>query len=353
MPLDQPNDVEAALDTDRGSDLAMPLGEHLDELRARLIYAGIGIAAAAAVTFAFGFRLIGWLAQPLLQAQDTMGFPTQTLVLDPTAGFTSVYLPVSLIAAVLLASPWVIYQGWKFVSVGLYHHERRAIYILTPFSTLMTAAAVAFTYYVLLPVSLMFFFQFASRYPPVDLTVRNPVIDLLREAYGPGAGVSGIDVTPPQAETVSELPRFPVLDEDPADAAEGSVWFNGREGKLKATVNGTVRVMAMQSDKLIAPMPSLGQYVRFAAMTMLGVTAAFQLPVVMLVAGWTRLFDPRSIASLRKYAFFGAFAVGAVLTPTDLVSMVVLALPLYLLFEVGLVVMKLGDRRRTPLPDDT
>lgn len=346
MPLDQPDDLVSR------SDISMPLGEHLEELRRRLIYVGLGVAVAAIITFTFGFRLIAWLAQPLLQAQDAMGFPTQTLVTDPTAGFTSVYLPVALIAAVLLASPWVIYQGWKFISVGLYHHERKAVYILTPFSTIMTALAVAFTYYVLLPVSLLFFLQFASYYPKIELSEPNPVMQLLLEAYGQTPGVSGLDV--PAAENI-ELPVFPVLDHDPIDVAEGSVWINQNEGKLKAVVNGNVRIVGLRSDNLISPLPQLGDYVRFAAMMMFGVTLAFQLPVVMLVAGWTQLFDPRSVASLRKYALFAAFAAGAVLTPTDLFSMIILAVPLYLLFEVGLLMMKIATKKppaEIPPPDE-
>lgn len=344
MPMDQPNSLMM------GSDISMPLGDHLEELRTRLIYAGIGIGLALIVTFIFGFRLIGWLAQPLLQAQDAMGFPTQTLVTDPTAGFTSVYLPVAIIAAVLLASPWVIYQGWKFTSVGLYAHEKKAVYVLTPFSTLMTALAVSFTYYILLPVSLLFFLQFASHYPKVELQSPNPVMQLLLDAYGdqPGEpGVSGPDVL--AAENVA-LPIFPVLDQDPADPVEGNLWINQKEGKLKAVVNQQIRIVGLQSDRLISPLPQLGDYVRFAAMMMFGVTLAFQLPVIMLVLGWTQLFDPSTIASLRKYALFLAFAAGAILTPTDMLSMFVLAVPLYLLFEVGLVMMKLSTKKKTPPP---
>ena len=331
----------------------MPLGDHLEELRVRLLWALAGVVVAAVVTFIYGFKLIGWLAQPLLQAQDAMGFPTQTLVLEPTAGFASVYLPVSLIGAVLLASPWVIYQAWKFISVGLYHHERKAVYLLTPFSTLMTALAVGFTYYVLLPVSLMFFLQFATYYPKIELGKPNPVQEILLRAYS----VEDRNMTELLGEDAATeagnltLPRFPVLLEDPVDPPEGSVWLRADQGKLKARVNGRVRIVGLQNDQLLSPTPQLGQYVKFAAMMMLGVTVAFQLPVVMLVAGWTQLFDPRAIASLRKYALFLAFAAGALLTPTDLLSMVVLAVPLYLLFEFGLLMMKV-TYRNTPPPED-
>lgn len=331
----------------------MPLGDHLEELRTRLLLALAGVVVAAVITFIYGFKLIAWLAQPLLQAQDAMGFPTQTLVLEPTAGFASVYLPVALIAAVLLASPWVIYQAWKFVSVGLYHHERKAVYLLTPFSTLMTALAVCFTYYVLLPVCLMFFFQFATYYPKIELSDPDPVQKLLLQAYSV-ADTAPVDTEKSTADTTS-FPRFPILAEDPPDPPEGALWFDAASGKIKARLDGQIRVVPLQSDRLLAPTPQLGQYVRFAAMMMLGVTIAFQLPVVMLVAGWTQLFDPRSIALLRKYAIFLAFAAGALLTPTDLLSMVVLAVPLYLLFEFGLLMMKLTYRKstpKTPPPDE-
>jgi sec-independent protein translocase protein TatC len=338
MPLDQPT----------AADPSLPLGDHLEELRGRILWAGAGVVLAAVVTFYFVFDLIAWLAQPLLQAQDAMGFPTQTLVTEPTAGFTSVVLPVGLIAALLLACPWVIFQGWKFVSIGLYAHERKAVYVLTPFSTLMTGLAVGFTYYVLLPISLLFFLRFATYFPDVQLENPNPVMQVLLDAYGRSGEIDDLLTTDPPAT----LPTFPVLGADPPDAGEGAVWFNAEQSKFKAMVRGRIRVIALQSDQMISPLPQLGQYVKFAAMMMLGVTIAFQLPVVMLVAGWSNLFDPRSVAMLRKYALFGAFAAGALLTPTDAVSMFVLAVPLYLLFEVGLVMMKLARPKEVPPPEE-
>ncbi|MEM6855988.1 MAG: twin-arginine translocase subunit TatC [Planctomycetota bacterium] len=346
MPMDQSAELAPAKDTD----VSMPLGDHLEELRGRILLAGAGVIVAAAATFFYVYDLIGWLAQPLMQAQDAMGFPTQTLVTEPTAGFTSVILPVGIIAAVLLASPWVIYQAWKFISVGLYHHERKAVYILTPFSTLMTTLAVLFSYYVLLPVSLMFFLQMATYYPTVELSQPNPVMSILLEAYGKKSSVDLSEVA--ASEVGSNGLTVPVFADDPVDAATGEVWFNLSEGKLKIDVGDSIRIVGMQSDRLISPLPALGHYVRFAAMMMFGVTLAFQVPVVMLVAGWTNLFDPRSIASLRKYALLIAFAAGALLTPADATSMFVLAIPLYLLFELGLLMMKVTYKGDPPPPDE-
>ena len=332
MPLDQPETNEDAWDA------PMPLGDHLEELRRRLLWALGGLVAAAVVTFTFGFQIIGWLAQPMVQAQYALDFPPQTVVLDPTAGFTSVYLPVSLIAAVVLASPWLIFQAWQFVVVGLYERERRAVYLLAPFSTLMAGLGVAFAYYILLPVSLMFFLQFATYYPDIKVGNPNPVTAILLQAYGVNPRIDP-DAAAPVPPELKPL-ELPVLGHDPVETPEGAVWINRRESKIKVVVEGKTRVIPLQSDRLIAPMPHLGEYVRFAAMMMLGITAAFQLPVVMLVAGTTGLFDAAAVAGLRKFALFVSFAAGAILTPTDLLSMFVLAVPLYLLFEVGLVLMR-------------
>ena len=324
-PLDQPDD---------SSLIAMPLGDHLEELRRRIIWSIAGVVLAAALTFWFGFTLIAWLARPLVQAQDAMGFPPGTQTLEPTAGFTSVYLPVCLIAAVLLAAPWILFQAWRFVAGGLYHHERRAAHLLAPFSTVMVALGVAFTYYLLLPVSLLFFLNFATKYPPIQAGTPNALTSLLLKGYTPRAPISlteeGTGVT---------APALPVFDEDPDDVPNGAMWINARAGKIKIRVGDTVRFIALERDNLLTPRVELGAFVKFAANMMLGVCIAFQLPVVMLVAGWSGLVEAKTLAPFRKYALFAAFAAGALLTPTDLTSMFVLAIPLYLLYEVGLVIM--------------
>lgn len=337
MPLDQP-DTPDSPEAESVWDMPMPLGAHLEELRRRMLWALGGLLAAAILTFIYGFQIIGWLAQPMVQAQYALDFPPQTVVLDPTAGFTTVYLPVALIAALVVASPWLIFQAWQFVVVGLYARERKAVYLLAPFSTLMAGLGVAFAYYILLPVSLMFFLQFATFYPDIKVGNPNPVTALLLQAYGVNPSIDP-DAAAPVPEGLEPL-ELPVLGQDPIETPEGAVWINRRESKIKVIVEGKTRVIPLQSDRLIAPMPHLGEYVRFAALMMLGITAAFQLPVVMLVAGTTGLFDARSIAGLRKYALFVSFAAGAILTPTDLLSMLVLALPLYFLFEFGLILMR-------------
>ncbi len=313
----------------------MPLGEHLEDLRRRLISALVGIGVALGVTIYFGFDIILFLAQPLLQSQRAMGYPLGTYDFDATAGFTGVFIPVTLVAAVILASPWVIYQLWLFIVAGLYSYERHAMRILAPFSTVMVLLGVLFTYYILLPVCLLFFLNFATLYPKVHVGEPNFIMKQFLRAYDAGPAHQPLTTD----DTARPL-KIPVLRKDPLKPTEGDVWINGPEHSFKAFVANDVRVLSAGPDRLITPLPKAGEYVRFAAFMMLGVVIAFQVPVAMLILGWTGLFEPKRIAKVRKYAIFACAAAGAVLTPTDVFSMVVLAVPLYLLFEFGLLLMR-------------
>ena len=65
---------------------------------------------------------------------------------------------------------------------------------------------------------------------------------------------------------------------------------------------------------------------------------AFQVPIVIIIIVWTGLVSRRALKSARPYVFLGAFVIGAVLTPPDLFSQTLLAVPMYLLYEIALLV---------------
>ncbi|MEM1099326.1 MAG: twin-arginine translocase subunit TatC, partial [Planctomycetota bacterium] len=294
-------------------------------------------------------RVIAWLARPLLSAMHETGYPPQTFVTDPTAGFTSVYLPVSFIAALIVASPWVLFQVWRFVAVGLYANERRAVHILVPFSTFMTALGVGFTYYVMLPVALIFFLSFAKLYPQVEPGEPGMVLGFLLDT------VYGSDRPDPltfEDPATAIIPALPVLAGDPDPLLEGMLWIDGRTGTLRMVVNERITEQAAVKPQLMTPLPKVDEYIRFAAYLGLGVVAAFQLPVFMLVTGWTGLIDPEWVAKGRKYALFVCVCLGGILTPTDLLSMAVLSVPLYGLFELGLILMRVAYKNRAHDEDE-
>lgn len=355
MPLDQPDEHDPSQDPDEyrgelddqghyklGDDQTMPLGDHLEELRGRIVKMLIGVVLALVLTVIFGFEIIGWLAQPLLHVQGMLGVPAQPIQTDPTAGFTSVYLRVVLIAAVIVAAPWIIWQAWQFIVVGLYEHEKKAVHILAPFSTVMTFLGVLFTYYILLPVSLAFFINFVTYYPEYKVDSEPSLVtQWVLSPYQKDLGSNR-----PEGFVFDTEPlNLPVLETAPKEPSEGDIWINAERGRVELFNDGTVRVLDQRSTNLITPLPAMNEYIKFATFMMLGSVIAFQLPVIMLVLGWTQIFDPRGIQSIRKYALFVCFALGALLTPADPLSMLVLAIPLYLLFEFGLILMKVTFNR--------
>ena len=359
MPMDQPDNlVEPSAAAEAGERVSpmktMPLGEHLEELRRHLLLglAGVGVGLVVAVTFSF--EIIAWLQTPLIEAQHALGYTPQTVATDATFGFMTVYVPVSLIAALVIAAPWVVYQLWRFVESGLYEHEKKAAHLLAPLSAVMTVGAVLFARYVLLPVCIVFFLKFAALYPEMQPRQPGAMISLLTrgESAGGDAGGAGGEISEPSGGASEAAPvRVPVLEGDPVDPRPGDLWIDAGDGRVKLMLHGDVRVLAVTSSRLLSPLPDLPKQVKFAAMLGLGVVIGFHLPVLMLVVGWTGLVDPAMVAKQRKYAVFGCFALGAVLTPADLMSMFVLGVPMYGLFELGLVLMRWADRDRNSEPE--
>lgn len=341
----------------------MSLGEHLEELRARLILALVGVGVASIVTLYMGRQIVGWLVQPLARELRHLGLPPQTYNLGVTTGF-SVYLKVSLVGGLILASPWVIYQLWKFIEAGLYQSERRVVLTVLPFSALMSGLGVLFMYYFMLPVCLAFLIGFAASYPPpaVDSGGGFPLSHWLADVVGSYSGrqVEHLPSTAMpddqaagsgQAGVSAPAARLPVLREDPADAVEGQAWIKLPERELRVFFGGRVHAFApLVGASLVQPWIELGDYIGFVTLLTLGIVIAFQLPVVMLILSWTGVLAPADLSRYRKYCVFGCFVLGSVLTPADPVSMFVLALPLWGLYELGLLLMRLTYRPIEPEP---
>lgn len=73
---------------------------------------------------------------------------------------------------------------------------------------------------------------------------------------------------------------------------------------------------------------------------------AFEVPIATVLVVWTGLTTPKKLAGARPYVFLGAFVVGMFLTPPDLISQTLLAVPVYLLFELGILMAKVFTRRK-------
>ncbi|MEZ6192732.1 MAG: twin-arginine translocase subunit TatC [Phycisphaerales bacterium] len=140
---------------------------------------------------------------------------------------------------------------------------------------------------------------------------------------------------------------LPVLTTDPPTPIEGQAWIKQPEGQLRIHSNGRTQVfIPLASQSMLAPMIEIDQYISFVTTLMLSVVVSFQLPVVMMILGWTGLIDPKFLSKYRRHCVFTCFVLGAILTPADPLSMFALAIPLWGLYELGLLVMRMGYRKK-------
>lgn len=319
-------------------DIAMSIGEHIEELRRRMIMALIGLAVGACAMLAAGRWLIVTLCIPLNDALLSVGLPPRLYTHNPPSGFT-IYLKISLIAGFVLASPWIVYQVWLFIVSGLHKSERRVVLTLVPFSTAMTALGVMFMYFIMLPVCLWFFINFTVGYPAMGDHDPGFMATLMNHQRAEVTVPGG----PPAADTSS--PTIAVHSDDPPTPGNGAIWLKVPELELRVAHDGRVQSFVPATRNQVSLLPELGQYLGFVGMLTIGIVVAFQLPVLMLVLGWTGVLRAETIAQSRRYCIFGCFVAGALLTPADVLSMLLLAIPLWGLFEFGLLLMRVTQAR--------
>ena len=140
--------------------------EHLEELRRRIIYSFLYIVAGFCVCWWFHEQIFGLMQKPIVQALANHGMDTKLVYLNPTDAF-NMYLKVAFLAGVFVASPFVLYQVWAFISPGLYRHERR--YVLPfMFSTVgLFLAGGYFGYKMVYPAALDFLITFSAQFTPM------------------------------------------------------------------------------------------------------------------------------------------------------------------------------------------
>jgi sec-independent protein translocase protein TatC len=105
--------------------LRMSFLEHLEELRSRIIKIIIGIGVALGVSLTFCDPLWRFVRQPAKAALIANGFPPTLAQHSPMEAFNVIWFKLPVVCAVFIASPWVLYQIWAFISPGLYKKERR------------------------------------------------------------------------------------------------------------------------------------------------------------------------------------------------------------------------------------
>lgn len=97
----------------------------------------------------------------------------------------------------------------------------------------------------------------------------------------------------------------------------------------------------------LKPIIKIGEYINFTLMFMLGAGAVFELPLIMIVLGRMGIINAGSLSSFRKYAFLTSFVIGGILTPTpDAFNMTLMSIPIYLLYELGILGVRIFGRKK-------
>lgn len=144
----------------------MPFLDHLEELRWRIIKAIGAIALCAGACLFFADVVVDGL---LMAPTRTSFFMYDLLRLDPVAvtlqnrtitGQFFAYFGTVLATGLILGSPFVLYQAWKFIEPGLYAEERKGLRFASVFATFFFVLGISFGYLVLSPIALQFFAKF-------------------------------------------------------------------------------------------------------------------------------------------------------------------------------------------------
>jgi sec-independent protein translocase protein TatC len=134
--LPPPPPSTSSKDDEEDSMLRMSFMEHLEELRSRIIRSLYGLGIAFVLCLGFAGKLWDIVSDPAVDALKHLGVnPPRLAQLSPMEAFSVIWVELPLLCSVFIASPWIVYQVWAFISPGLYKKEKN---LALPF-VLMTA----------------------------------------------------------------------------------------------------------------------------------------------------------------------------------------------------------------------
>lgn len=126
---------------------------HIEELRLRILYSLAGVAIATIISFFFREAILELIRSPL---------SGDLVFIAPHEAFF-VSLKASLLAGILVSSPFTFYQVWRFVGTALKNNEKKFIFLYVPVTVLLFLTGVFFGFTLVLPIGLDFLLNFAGR----------------------------------------------------------------------------------------------------------------------------------------------------------------------------------------------
>lgn len=238
----------------------MPLMEHLAELRNRLVKMALAVAIGAVISWILYPQIFDVLLNPYCDLQGTSIDDCRLLQTEPLEGF-SVRLKIAGYGGIALAMPVILWQIWRFITPGLYSHERRYAVPFVISSLVLFVLGAGLAYYTL-PKALDFLISI------------------------------------------------------------------GGEGNLITQLR---------------PLP----YFQLITYMMLAFGLGFEFPIVLVFLQLAGIVEAQTLRKFRRYAIVGIVVLVAVITPSgDPYSLGILSIPMYLFYEMSIVIGTLLTRKR-------
>ncbi len=167
-----PKDIESVVEqaraniTSRADLPGMSLLEHLEELRKRIIWSALSVAACFGIAWYFADKIFAYMQQPIVTALRSHHLDEQLVYTNPTEPF-NMYLKIGFLGGIFFASPFILYQVWLFISPGLYRHEKRYV---VPFMFATVGLFLAggwFGYKMVYPAALDFLIGYGQQFKPM------------------------------------------------------------------------------------------------------------------------------------------------------------------------------------------
>ena len=226
--------------------------DHFQELRYRLFISVAAFSIAVILIYLFRGPLFHYLSSPLF---ENLPEGSRNLYFtNPLEKFMTT-IKLCIVGGLLVSSPFLIFQLWRFIAPGLHHHERQHAILLTLVAALLFLLGIFFCYFFILPIGLKFLLGFAAPHEIPIITIK--------------------------------------------------------------------------------------EYISLALKLLLIIGLGFEFPLV--IVGLVK-FGVVSLETLRKgrrYAIVAVFIVAAILTPPDVITQTLLALPMLALYELTLIGLRL------------
>jgi sec-independent protein translocase protein TatC len=236
-------------------DEKLPVTDHLEELRSRIIKCFIAVIVGFLLSYTFSQQLFDFLTSPLVKAMPHGGKLIYTSLQE---AFVT-YMKIAFFAGLFMAAPVIFYQIWKFVIPGLYEKERTYVVPFVTMACVFFIIGASFAFFVAFPFAFRFFLSFTN-------------------------------------------------------------------------------------DRIQA-LPSMKEYLSLCMSLIIAFGITFELPVIMFFLARMGLVNHTKLKKYRKYAVLIIACAAAFLTPPDILSMILLIIPLYFLYELSILVVYFTSKK--------